>query len=317
MSDITLITDHYTLAMLAELLNVSAATVRQWYRRGWLRESIVVQKLPYFARTEILAAQRLAQLARSGLATGEIAKKLAALQLQFPDIERPIATLELRIDGRGIFLQKQGEMVDTVGQKLFNFTQQTESSSDDVSVNPRLSNNVAGESGDVANEIENFSYFDSAFQTPPLYSFDNDAPDKEELCRMAYHCEEQNWLAQAVEYFRAALAASGPDAMICFQLGELLYRLDDKNAARERYYMAIEIDENFVEARANLGCVLAETGELELAVSTFQGTLRYHPDYADVHYQLALVLQKLGKTLEAEQHLQRFRELTPHSPWAE
>jgi tetratricopeptide (TPR) repeat protein len=311
MSDITLTADHYTPAMLAELLNVSAAAVRQWHRRGWLREAIVVQKLPYFARTEILAAQRLAQLARNGLSTGEIAKKLAALQFQFPDMERPIATLELRIDGRDIFLRKQDELVDTVGQKYFKFTQQTESDSDSILTKTQFSD-------DVSDKIENVSCFDSAFQTsPPLYFSGNEIPNKEELCRMAYHCEDQGWLKQAVEYFRAALAAGGPDAVICFQLGELLYRLDDKNAARERYYMAIEIDENFVEARANLGCVLAEAGEWELAVSTFQGTLRYHPDYADVHYQLALVLQKLGKILEAEQHLQYFRELTPHSPWAE
>jgi tetratricopeptide (TPR) repeat protein len=310
MSDIAITTDHYTLAMLAELLNVPATMVRQWRRRGWLRESATVQKLPYFARTEILAAQRLAQLAKNGLSTGDIAKKLAALQFQFPDLERPIASLELRVDGRDIFLQKDGEWVNAVGQQFFNFTGQTESHSGGVSVDSQLANGVSGESGD-------FSYFNSAFQTSPFHFSGGDAPDKEELCRMAYYYEEQGELAQAIEFFRAALAAGGPDAMICFQLGELLYRLDDKNAARERYYMAIEIDENFVEARANLGCVLAETGELELAMFTFQGALRYHPDYADVHYQLALVLQKLGKTLEADQHSQRFRELTPNSPWAE
>ena len=40
---------------------------------------------------------------------------------------------------------------------------------------------------------------------------------------------------------------------VSFQLAELLYWLGDISAARERYFMTIELDEHFVEARANLG----------------------------------------------------------------
>ena len=294
--------ERYTPAMFAELLEVSPAMVRQWHRRGWLRESEIVQKLPYFALTELLPAKRLTQLAKNGLANAEIAKKLEALQLLFPNIDRPIAALDLRIDGRDIFLTKEGRQVDTVGQKLLDFAHDGNAAADDDDpVSPI----------DRAFQVSAFQV--SAFQV----SESSPAPAKDELCRYAYHSEEQGRLEQAVEFFRAALAAGGPDAVICFQLGELLYRLDDKTAARERYYMAIEIDEHFVEARATLGCVLAETGELELAVSAFQGALLHHPDYADVHYHLGMTLQKLGKSIEAEQHLERFRELMPNSPWAE
>ena len=64
---------------------------------------------------------------------------------------------------------------------------------------------------------------------------------------------------------------SGPSAEACFALAELLYRVGDVSAARERYYMALELDEDYVEARANLGCVLAEQGQPDLAVAAFQG----------------------------------------------
>ena len=303
----------YTPTMFAELLEVSSAMVRQWHRRGWLRESAVVQKLSYFSPTELLPAKRLTQLAKNGLTNAEIAKQLAALQVLFPDLDRPIAMLDLRIDGRTIFLTKQGKLVDVVGQKRFDFAESdlragnaTAEQNDDFPVTQI----------DLAFQTSDFGLQASRenFEHPP----DRPKPDTfEELCRLAYHCEEQDRLDQAVEFFRAALAAGGPNATVCFQLGELLYRLDDKTAARERYYMAIELDEHFVEARATLGCVLAETGEPELAVSAFQGALLYHPDYADVHYHLGLTLQKLGRTIEAEQHLRRFRELMPDSPWAE
>ena len=289
--------------MFAELLEVSLAMVRQWHRRGWLRESEVVQKLSYFALTELLPAKRLAQLTKNGLTNAEIAKKLDALQALFPDVDRPIATLDLRIDGRDISLTKQGKTVDTVGQNLFGFA------------------GGAGcgvrDEGLEANILPPATFLDLVFHSTPGSLTPHPSPDKDELCKLAYHCEEQGWLEQAVEFFRAALAAGGPDASLCFQLGELLYRLDDKTAARERYYMAIEIDENYVEARASLGCVLADSGELELAVSAFQGALSHHPDYADVHYHLGMTLQKLNMNIEAEQHLERFRELMPNSPWAE
>jgi tetratricopeptide (TPR) repeat protein len=108
----------------------------------------------------------------------------------------------------------------------------------------------------------------------------------------------------------------GPSPELCFQLAEFLYRLGEISAARERYFMAIELDEDFVEARANLGCVLAETGELELAVAAFQGTLAYHRDYPDVHYHLARTLDELHRGQEALQHWHQFLQLSPDSPWA-
>jgi tetratricopeptide (TPR) repeat protein len=129
--------------------------------------------------------------------------------------------------------------------------------------------------------------------------------------------EDRGQLSIAVELYRAALSASPPEANLCFQLAELLYRLGDISAARERYFMAIELDGTFVEARANLGCVLAEAGELEMAVAAFEGALSLHPEYADVHYQLARALGELGRTAEAEQHWREFLRLAPDSPWAD
>jgi tetratricopeptide (TPR) repeat protein len=81
--------------------------------------------------------------------------------------------------------------------------------------------------------------------------------------------------------------------------------------------MALELDENYIEARANLGCILAEMGEPQLAAAAFQGTLEAHDDYADVHYHLARTLDDLGCPDDALQHWQRYLELAPDSPWAD
>ena len=116
--------------------------------------------------------------------------------------------------------------------------------------------------------------------------------------------------------YRTALAVGGPDAAACFALAELLYRLGDVTAARERYFMTIELDEEYVEARANLGCVLAELGQRELAIAAFEGALAFHDEYPDVHYHLARNLDDLGRADEAEVHWRAFLDLAPESPWA-
>src|SRR5207302_1946966 len=134
-----------------------------------------------------------------------------------------------------------------------------------------------------------------------------------QMLELAGQMQDEGQLAAAAEMYRAALAAGGPSAEICFLLAELLYQLGDVTAARERYYMAIELDEDYVEARANLGCVLAETGQLDLAVAAFTGALAYHGDYADVHYHLARTLDELGREDEAERHWRECVGLAPDS----
>jgi tetratricopeptide (TPR) repeat protein len=139
----------------------------------------------------------------------------------------------------------------------------------------------------------------------------------EDLLALALECEERGELDEAEELYRAALAASGANAEVNFLLAELLYRKGDLSAARERYYVTIELDENYVEARANLGCVLAEVGELELAIAALEGALAFHGDYPDVHYHLARLLDRVERREDAVGHWRAFARLAAESPWAE
>jgi tetratricopeptide (TPR) repeat protein len=52
-------------------------------------------------------------------------------------------------------------------------------------------------------------------------------------------------------------------------------------------------------------------------VAAFEGALRYHPDYADVHYHLARTLDELGDHTRAEKHWRAFVAQAPDTPWAE
>jgi tetratricopeptide (TPR) repeat protein len=267
----------YTPAMLAELLGVPVAVIRRWHRRGLIVPVREVRRLPYFDFQEVAAARRLAELLGAGVSPATIERKLSALARYLPGVARPLAQLSVIVEGKQILLRQGDGLIEPGGQMHFDFDAR-----------------------------ETAALTEKTIPTTP-----------EQMCGLAAELEEDGQLAAAAEMYRASMAAGGPKAELCFAVAELLYRQGDLSGARERYYMAIELDEDYVEARANLGCILAETGQHDLAVAAFEGALRFHGDYADVHYHLARTLDDLGERGRAAEHWERFLALAPDSPWAD
>jgi tetratricopeptide (TPR) repeat protein len=282
----------YTPAMLAELLSVPVSIIRRWHRRKLIVPVREVRRLPYFDFQEVATARQLAALLAAGASPDAIERKLEELSRYVPDVERPLAQLSVIVQGKQLLLRQGEGLIEPGGQLRIDF--------------------------DALDDREPVP--DQLPPPSPTVSLPADillSSSSEEMLAQAATLEDEGHLEQAAELCRAALAASGPSPVVCFQLAELLYRMGDVPAARERYYMAIELDEDYVEARANLGCVLAETGQLELAVAAFQGALRYHGDYPDAHYHLARTLDDLGQRDEAGHHWREFLALVPCSPWSD
>ncbi len=289
----------YTPAMLADLLGVPIAVVRRWHRRGLIQPVREVRKLPYFDFQEIATARRLAELLAAGMTPRAIEKKLEALARYLPRVERPLAQLSVIIEGREILLRQGDGLVEPGGQLRFDF---------EAAETGETSPGKADELSAGADSVVSLAEPGAAQQRPA---------SPEEICWMAAELEDQGQLHEAIDTYRAAMAAAGPVPEICFQIAELLYRLGDLSGARERYYMAVELDEDYVEARVNLGCLLAELGQHELAVAAFQGALAYHGEYEDAHYHLARISDELGRPEEAEQHWRAFLDLAPDTPLAD
>ncbi len=286
----------YTPAMLADLLGVSVAVVRRWHRRGLIHPAREVRRLPYFDFQEVATARRLAELLAAGASPAAIERKLAELARYLPHVDRPLAQLSIIVQGRDILLREGDGLIEPGGQLRFDFE----------AVPSML---------DTESESEGSARGTSAAVSLPFPP--ESPPSRNDMLDAAAELEEGDHLEAAADIYRAAMVAEGPRPELCFLLAELLYRMNDPCGARERYYMAIELDEDYVEARANLGCVLAEQGHRDLAVAAFEGALRYHPDYADAHYHLARTLDELDRRADAEVHWHAFLDHSPDSPWAE
>jgi Tfp pilus assembly protein PilF len=290
----------YTPAMLAELVRVPVAAIRQWHLRGALRAKRQVRRLAYFDFEEVHVARKLAQLLHAGCSLSAVNRKLDLLSRMLTESPRPLADPAVVVEGRRLIIQRDEGLAEPSGQLLIDFD----------AVKP----NAAEDAGPiaipfVAQEALRHSATDRGRASHPQAA--------EDLRALAAELEGSGQHPQAADVYRAILFSGESTAEDHFALAELLYLNNDLSAARERYYIAIELDEDFVEARSNLGCVLAEQGETALAEAAFRGALEYHPDYADAHYHLARLLDWAQRSAEASRHWQLFMNLAPASPWAD
>ena len=288
---------HHTVAMMAGVLEVPAAAVRHWVRGGLLRPSHHHAGIDWFDFGELVVARRLARLLRVGFGLRELDVRLAALHPQGAagaarDLERIV------VDGKRLSLRCGSDLLGAGGQRQFGFYSPDASAEED-------SPPIVIPWGRHSDDLEGVKVV-----------FEGSAPPEAELLAMAADLEAAGDLEPATEALRALLQAGGPSARVSFMLAELLYRVGDLTASRERYYAAIELDPDHLEARTGLGCVLAELGDQELAEAALDGVLRQQPDYADAHWHLAGILDSAGRSLDATRHLRTFVALAPDSPWA-
>ncbi len=286
----------YTPAMLASVLGVSLATVRSWHRRGLIRPVKVANRVPYFDFPQLATGRRLVSLIGQGISPAALQKKLKLIQRWLPGIA--LSELSVRLEGNDILVHRQGELLETDGQKRLDFS--------DVE---------AGEGDSPSPVAIPISLFAASLEV--AQEGNEAAPDLFRLKRTAEQHEDAGDIEEAIQAWRMFLLVGGPHAEICYRLGELLYLAGDVEAARERYYVALETDPSLVEVRASLGCVLMELGETDLAIAALQGALSFEENFPDIHYHLAVALESANRNPEARQHWRRFLALAPASPWSE
>ena len=291
---------YYTPATLADLLGVSVRVIRRWHRLGLIHAVRTLHRLPYFDFAEVASARRLAQWIAAGASPAAIERRLVELVEVLPGVRRPLDQLSVLVEGKHVLLRGGEGLLEPGGQLRFDFDAADDEERGDCDfVTPPTTLAIWQEPGDAVR---------SGLQT--------ESPVQDELLEAAFDAEDAGDFQSAIDRCHSILARDGPRADICFQIAELLYRTGEVVAAQERYWMAIEIDPEFVEARASVGNVLSELKRFDLAIAAYQGALRLHEDYADVHFNLARALEEIGNPDAAIRHWKRFLDLAPQSHWA-
>jgi tetratricopeptide (TPR) repeat protein len=135
-----------------------------------------------------------------------------------------------------------------------------------------------------------------AFETGPV------RPSADEWFEQGVILEQEGNDPKAMEAYLQGLLTGGPDALACFNLANVLYRLGHKERAADRFRQAIEVDPGCAEAWNNLGNVLAELGDPAQALEALRQAVRLDPNCPSYQYNLADLLDEQGRPEEASRH---------------
>ena len=129
--------------------------------------------------------------------------------------------------------------------------------------------------------------------------------------------EEAGDLEGASAAYRRSLRAGAKFPEVHFNLGNVLYLLENPAEAAAEFLRAVEIDPDYVEVWNNLGNALSELGQGDGAVRAYERALELAPEYLDAHFNLAETLWGEERFEEARSHYWIYLRHDPVSPWAD
>ncbi len=283
-----------TPAMLNQSLNVSVGLIRHWERIGLIKPVKKVFRLPYFDFQEVACVRRLSELLQAGVSQHELEANLTRLQSMLPGTERSLTQLTLLARDHHVLIRDEAGLLEPLsGQRLFDF----DPDSDTVSLLPL----PLGEGRSEGQKL---------LETP------SSAQNTDWLERGSHLLEEAR-ITDAIEAFRCALLSEPTNPETHFHLAEALYRGGNLAGAFERFHVAVELDQQYLEAWTQLGCVAAELGQTQSALDAFDIALQSHADYPDAHFHKAELLHRLNRSAEAVPHWQAYLTQDQRGPWAD
>jgi tetratricopeptide (TPR) repeat protein len=113
---------------------------------------------------------------------------------------------------------------------------------------------------------------------------------------------------EAIDAYRRALEIDPRHADAHLNLGRLLHEEADLEAAEHHYRAALGSADD-ATARFNLGVVLEDQERFEEALATYMELLERDDSYADAHYNLAGLYERLGRKDAALRHLKAYKAL--------
>ncbi len=142
------------------------------------------------------------------------------------------------------------------------------------------------------------------------------ADDPDAIFAAAQAAEEEGDAATAERHYRRLIRIDPADAVVRFNLANLLRAGGRSVEAEAAYREAVKADQGFAEAWYNLADVLDDGGRTAEAIAALESSIKADPDYADAIFNLALLLQKRDAHAEAADQWKRYLKLDADSPWS-
>lgn len=276
----------YTRDEVCRLLGIREAVLEDWEENGF------VARAERYAFKDLVALKTLRQLRARRMPAARIRLILESLRSKLRHVADPLQELKIFTDGRRLAVQVDGHKMEPLtGQMLLDFDQDELRRLLEFPTR-RAERTLAQEMEHRMREAE--QWFERAVEmeqigAPPeqiiaayekALDRDPDAPAPHvNLGTLYFHMKQ--W-KEAEAHYRAAIALRPRYALAWFNLGNLHDELRDPDRALECYLKAIESDAQF----------------------------------ADAHYNAALIYQSRHDTLSAVRHWQQYLKLDPSGYWA-
>jgi tetratricopeptide (TPR) repeat protein len=122
---------------------------------------------------------------------------------------------------------------------------------------------------------------------------------------------------EAGQAYRRALDEDPDLVAALINLANIRYARDELAEAQALYERAILLDPTYFEAHFNLGNIHHDHGTYYDAEACYREALSLNPAYADAHFYLAVTLEKMARSAEAQPHWRAYQRLAPEGEWVE
>jgi tetratricopeptide (TPR) repeat protein len=115
----------------------------------------------------------------------------------------------------------------------------------------------------------------------------------------AEHAEQEADWTEASRLYEIAFRLDPADAVIPYNLGNVLTELGDHRRAEIAYQRALVLDPGFAEAWYNLGLLNEARGQTDRAISSYKTALLHEAEFHYASFNLARILSAHGNHAEA------------------
>lgn len=270
----------YGLRDVERLSGAPEAQLRRWHKSGLLPALREGGQLRYrFA--DVIAARTARALIEQGMTTRRVREAVEAVRAWRPDVPHPLASLRVVAEG--------GELLVRIDDQL-----------------------VHGRSGQLLLDLP-LSEELPTVRPAPVETLGNEAPtDADGWVEWARSAELAGEPVEVVQgrYAQAlALDPLHPGALI--GAGNGAYATGRLPEAKTYYERATRVAGDHPHPWYNLANVLDDQGHVDAAAAAYRTALARDPDFADAHFNLALLWEKHGQRGRAEPHWARVVDLEP------